>query len=220
MIKAIWCVQRAGRRSERGVLRFRTWRGLSHLGLTGLGGWVTSGHAAGGTQRPGFHLRRRNTLSLYVRIKTRLTSRGCDEGGNQHLSETPVGLGCGGYIYPSCRARTNHYSSRMCIWRHKGLCAGEKPFNGLSWKCRLGTDLETLSPLSLHSSSHTLLTSKSDFAPMNEFFGDFNLTKTSNFFKQTCHFAGRNLAANYNRDSSLLSSREFDEKFNSCLINA
>lgn len=81
MIKTIWCVQRAGRRSERGVLRFRAWRGLSHLGLTGLGGWVTAGHAAGGTQRPGFRLGHRNTLSFYIHFKTCLTSTGCDKGG-------------------------------------------------------------------------------------------------------------------------------------------
>lgn len=74
-------MQRVGRRSERGVLRFRAWRGLSHLGLTGLGGWVTTGHSAGGTQRPGFPLEQGNTLRLYIHFKTRLTSRGCDQGG-------------------------------------------------------------------------------------------------------------------------------------------
>lgn len=57
------------------------WCGLSHLGLTGLGGWVTAGHAAGGTERPGFHKGDRETQSLYLHFETRLTLTGCNQGG-------------------------------------------------------------------------------------------------------------------------------------------
>lgn len=88
VIKTIWCVQRVGRQSERGVLRFRAWRSLSHLGLTGLGGWVTAGHTACGTQRPGFCLDR-ETHSAFTYILKYVWLQGvATRVGNHHLPNT------------------------------------------------------------------------------------------------------------------------------------
>lgn len=95
-------MQRAGRRSERGVLRFRTWCGLSHLGLTGLGGWVTTGHAAGGTQRPGFHFgTEKHTQPLYVN-NNMSGCQGLRPGWEICACQTLVCFGCGGHIHPFC----------------------------------------------------------------------------------------------------------------------
>lgn len=134
--KTIWCVQRVGRQSERGVLRFRAWRGLSHLGLTRLGGWVTAGHTAGGTQRPGFRLGQRNTLSLYIHFKTHQTFRGCDWGGKSPPAKHLLILAAAVTSIHSA-ASEPATSSLACICCNKGL------------SCRriLGMDLETLSPL-------------------------------------------------------------------------
>lgn len=56
--------RRAGAQQE-GVLRFRSWLWpLSHLGLTGLGGRVTKGRAAGGTQPPSGYLKALSEVKL------------------------------------------------------------------------------------------------------------------------------------------------------------
>lgn len=102
------CSGQAGGQKE-GVLRFRAWRSLSHLGLTGLGGWVTAGHAAGGTQRPGFRLGCGKTLGLYKHFKTHLTSKGCDEGGKSPPGKPGLILAAGGCVSPFCCA--SHFGS-------------------------------------------------------------------------------------------------------------
>lgn len=146
-MKTIWCVQRVGRRLERGVLRFRTWRSLSHLGLTGLGGWVTTGHTPGGTQRPGFRLGQRNTLNLYACIKTRLTSRGCDQCGKSPPAKHWLVLAVvGPFIQPVVPEPTT-IVHLYAFGAARDLVLEIKAFNSLSCRCILGMDLETLSPL-------------------------------------------------------------------------
>ena len=160
VMKTIWCVHQAGRRSERGVLRFRTWCGLSHLGLTGLGGWVTTGHAAGGTQRPGFHFgTEKHTQPLYV-YNNMSGCQGLRPGWEISACQTLVCFGCGGHIHPFC-SKVHVYA----FGATGDLVLGEKAFKGLSCRCMLG--METLSPLSRHSSSHKLQKIKSYFVPVD-----------------------------------------------------
>lgn len=121
VMKTIWWLQRVRRRSERGALRFRTWCGLSHLGLTGLRGWVTTGHTGGGPVGT-----EELTQPLHMYLKTRQTSRGCcNQGGKINTSQTPADLGCGGYTYPFCSARTNR---------------GGGAFHSLICRCILGDE--------------------------------------------------------------------------------
>lgn len=120
VLRTIWCVQRAGRRSERGVLRFRTWRGLSHLGLTGLGGRVTTGQAAGGSPRPGFRSGMENRARLSARSYYHTSdvlgaATWAGTGGRQ----VPIDFGCGSYIYP-CQSRPLR-SSLTFTGCHQGL---------------------------------------------------------------------------------------------------
>lgn len=94
-----------------------TWRGLSHLGLTGLGGWVTTGHAARG------HRGRRNSLSpfsssLDESIPARQTPRGVKSAPARQRLLT---AGCCGCIYPFSSVRSNGSASfSPCLRREKG----------------------------------------------------------------------------------------------------
>lgn len=133
----IWCVQRVGRRSERGVLRFRAWRGLSHSGLTGLGGWVTAGHAAGGTQRPGFCWGQGNTLSLHICIKTRLTSSSCDQGGKSPPARHWLMLAVVGTFIHSAVPEATAAVHLYAFGATRDLLLGKKVFKGLSCRCIL-----------------------------------------------------------------------------------
>lgn len=148
VLRTIWCVQRAGRRSERGVLRFRTWRGLSHLGLTGLGGRVTTGQAAGGSPRPGFRSGMENRARL-ARITTRLTSWGLQPGREPAAARLPLTLAAAATFI---RARADHYAARSHSQAATRDCGcwgggGGGRVKGLSHRWMLVMDLGTLSPV-------------------------------------------------------------------------
>lgn len=100
-----------------------TWCGLSHLGLTGLGGWVTTGHAAlWATEARGTH-------SAFMHLLSEARLPGVL---NQRLSHTDyLTLAVGGCIYPFCSVRTNRYSTilRVCCRGGKGKTAS------LRWRC-------------------------------------------------------------------------------------
>lgn len=113
---------------------------LSHLGLTGLGGRVTAGHAAGGTRFPFQGKRDAIHSALTHSLHFKLT-----HGGKSPLSNLRLILAAVGSLVRSAVAAALAGNQTLKFISMHLEAQGVEAFTGLSCRCALGMDLETLS---------------------------------------------------------------------------